>query len=68
VNAAGNTNVAFAQNCGVTPGEVDTFADVFAGGSAAGVLCFVVPAEDVGTLVLYASALFDDEYSFFATQ
>jgi len=68
LNAVSDSNVAVQPNCGVIPGEVDVFADIFSGGTADGTVCFVVPAEDVGTLTLYASTLFDGEYDFFATQ
>ena len=37
---------------------IDSFVDVFAGGSVAGTMCFVVPS-DGGTLTLYSRAGFD---------
>jgi hypothetical protein len=67
ISSVGNTNLQYSKECGVTPGELDTFADIFAGGVAEGQVCFVVPVEDLGTMTVYAGALFDDVV-FFATQ
>ncbi len=68
VGAVGAGNVALAEEWGVVPGEVDVFADIFAGGTADGLLCFVTPIDDVGSLTLYSSELLDDDYLFFSTQ
>lgn len=51
----GDDNVELSTNCGVVPGEVDNYSDVFAGGSVAGTICFVVPSARPN-IVLYASA------------
>jgi len=55
--AVGDGNVELGSDCGVVPGEVDTFSDVFAGGSVAGTICFVVPAASPN-FVVYAVADF----------
>ena len=64
IKTVGSSNVEYSTNCGVTPGELDTFADVFAGGAIEGQLCFVVPTEDLGSEVLYAGALLDEAVFF----
>jgi hypothetical protein len=51
----------------VVPGELDTFADVFAGGSITGTLCFLVPTEYVTTGSLYVTAGFDNPPVWFRT-
>ncbi len=51
----GDDNLELSANCGVVPGEVDNYSDVFAGGSVAGTICFVVPSASPN-IVLYASA------------
>ena len=66
VSAVGNTNLQYAEECGVIPGELDAFGDVFAGGVVEGQVCFVVPAEDLGSMTVYAGAFLED-YAFFAT-
>ncbi len=63
----GDRNVQLAKGCGVIPDPVDTFADVFAGGSIAGGLCYVAPIGDLGTLVLYTSTVFGEAPMFFST-
>lgn len=68
VNAVGDSNVQLSQSCGVTPDDVELFTDVFGGGSTAGTLCFVVPEEDVGSIVLYGAAGFGRDARFFATE
>lgn len=68
MNAVGDSNVQLAKDCGVTPDQVELFTDVVAGGSTAGNLCFVVPEEDIGSIVLYGSAGFGTDARFFATQ
>jgi hypothetical protein len=57
----------YAEECGVVPGELDAFTDVFAGGVVEGQVCFVVPAEDLGSTTVYAGAFLED-YEFSATQ
>ena len=67
ISAVGNSNVEYSQQCGVTPNELDSFVDVFAGGSVEGTVCFVVPSADVGSEVIFAGALLEEPV-FFATQ
>ena len=42
------------DTCGVVPGEIEVFSEVFPGGTVAGNLCWSVRSEDAGGLVLYA--------------
>ncbi|MGB8861019.1 MAG: hypothetical protein WCC60_17300, partial [Ilumatobacteraceae bacterium] len=65
-HAVADGNVALAEECGSIPTPIDDFVDVFAGGSVAGSVCFVVPADATG-LVLYSSTGFDTEAVTFAT-
>ncbi|MGD9999946.1 MAG: hypothetical protein AB7U39_23760, partial [Ilumatobacteraceae bacterium] len=68
VNAVGDSNLQLSGNCGVVPGQLDTFSDVLPGGSVSGTLCFVVPEADLGSVVLYASAdVFAENKIMFAT-
>jgi hypothetical protein len=41
------------DTCGVVPGEIEVFSEVFPGGTVAGNLCWSVRNDDVGGLVLY---------------
>lgn len=68
VKAVGDSNVELVGSCGVTPDSVDLFTDVVAGGSTSGTLCFVVPDDDIGSLVLYGSADVRHDTQFFATR
>jgi len=64
VDVVGDSNVSGESNCGVSdvPDELDGFTDVFTGGSIAGNQCFIVDANDVDSLVVFASAdFFSDE-------
>lgn len=64
--AVGDGNVELDGNaCGVVPGGLDPFADVFDGGTISGVLCFVVPAGQ--SITLYATASYDLAPVYFAT-
>ena len=56
--AVADSNVQLSSDCGVISSPIDDFVDVFAGGSVAGTMCFVVPS-DGGTLTLYSRAGFD---------
>lgn len=67
LNAVAAGNRQLSTNCGVVPGELDQYSDVFAGGVVTGVLCWVVPADQIADLVLYGTATFDDGYAWFAT-
>jgi len=55
------------DTCGVVPGEIEVFSEVFPGGTVAGNLCWSVRAEDVGGLLLYAqeAVTLDGEPLFF---
>ncbi|MBI4935487.1 MAG: hypothetical protein HY828_16525 [Actinobacteria bacterium] len=62
------TNVELSGECGIIPGEVDLFSDVFAGGSVTGTICFVVP-EGGFDMVLYTTTFVDDfVHHYFATK
>ena len=65
-NAVGSGNLSLPTDCGVVPGAVDLSAELFAGGSVSGTLCFVVPT-DSPALVLYATADFNVSNVMFAT-
>lgn len=67
MRAVAGSNISLDTDCGVTPSAIDTFADVFSGGALAGNLCFVVPADAGGSLVLYGSAGFSGEPVYLAT-
>lgn len=64
--AVGSSNVQYSTDCGVIPGELDSFTDVFAGGALEGQVCFVVPADDLGSEVLYAGAFLEEAVYFAA--
>ena len=64
--AVGDSNLSLPTDCGVTPGEIDLTADIFAGGSVSGIVCFIAPATSP-TFVLYASADFTGSNAMFAT-
>ena len=64
--AVGDGNVSLPSNCGVIPGEFDISADVFAGGSVSGTLCFIAPA-DSPTFAVFATAGFGGGSVMFAT-
>lgn len=63
--AVGDGNVELQAGCGVITGEIDIFTDVFAGGTVAGTICFVVPSASP-SIVVYASADFDTPPVMFA--
>ena len=63
--AIGESNVQLGGSCGFFSGEVDTVSDVFAGGTVAGTICFVVPSASP-TIVVYASADFESPLRMFA--
>ncbi len=64
----GTDNVELPQGCGVIPNDADVFSDVFTGGTISGTLCYIVPADDIENVVLYASTVFDGPRFFFATR
>lgn len=63
--AVGEGNVELQAGCGVISGEIDIFTDVFAGGTVAGTICFVVPSANP-SMTVYASADFDTSPVMFA--
>lgn len=63
--AVGDGNVELQAGCGVISGEIDIFTDVFAGGTVAGTICFVVPSANP-SMIVYASADFDTSPVMFA--
>ena len=66
-SAVSTTNVSLSRECGVVPGEVDLFSDVFTGGTVAGVACFVVPEGGIEGLVVYTTS-FEVENQYFGTR
>jgi hypothetical protein len=67
MNWVDDDNVERTGYCGVVPGELDQFSDVFAGGSVTGTLCFLVPADLIGTGSIYVNVGFDDPAVWFRT-
>ena len=55
------------DTCGVVPGEIEVFSEVFPGGTVAGNLCWSVRSEDAPGLLLYAqeAVTLDGEPLFF---
>jgi hypothetical protein len=68
-STVGPLSVAYTgeDTCGVVPGEIGVFSEVFAGGIVAGNLCWSVRSEDANGLVLYAqeAVTLDGEPLFF---
>ncbi len=62
-SAVDDLNVQLSSECGLVPNAIDSFSDVFSGGSVSGVLCFVAPIDSTG-LVLYARAGFENDIPF----
>ncbi len=67
ISGVGAASVGLDEDCGVIPGGLDTFVDVFAGGVVRGTLCFVTTPSDAGTVQLYAKTGFDGPDVFLAT-
>ena len=65
IGSVGADNVQHDGYCGLVPGEIDLYTDLFAGGSASGTRCLVVP-DDGSTLALFATADFNG-FIWFAT-
>lgn len=60
---------SFDDYCGVTPNEFGSFDELFAGGSASGVICYAAPIEDVDAgILLSVSTFMGSDRWFFATQ
>jgi len=67
LHLVGDSNVAARAGCSVSwDGELDRFAEVFAGGTIQGELCFEVAAADVASAVLLAGAEWGEEPEVFA--
>jgi hypothetical protein len=64
--AVGDSNVEYGTECGVVPNALDKFTPVATGASVQGQLCFVVPAEEVDSIMVYAGRTTADV--FLATQ
>ena len=68
--SVGASSVAYdwISTCGVIPNELDSFSEVFPGGTVTGSLCWSVDAADVDSLVLVIDAAFsfDEERAFVA--
>ncbi len=65
IGSVGADNVQHGDSCGVVPGEVDLYTDLFAGGSASGILCLVVP-DDGSAIALFATSDYNG-FTWFAT-
>jgi hypothetical protein len=69
LDALGRSNVAydFSDDCGVIPGDLETFKKVFSGGSLTGNICFSVRHTDAASLLLLAEPgfSFSDSQLFF---
>ena len=51
----------YEDRCGVLPEELETFREVFEGGTITGNVCWAVTPEDAAALTMYADAGFDFE-------
>ncbi len=65
IGSVGADNVQHNGYCGLVPGEIDLYTDLFAGGSASGTMCVVVP-DDGAVLALFATSDFNG-FTWFAT-
>ena len=65
IGSVGADNVQNGGSCGVVPGEIDLYTDLFAGGSASGTMCLVVP-DDGAAIALFATADYNG-FTWFAT-
>lgn len=61
--AVDDGNVQLSTECGLIPNPVDSYSDVFSGGTVSGLLCFVVPTDSTG-LTIYARTGFEMEVPF----
>jgi hypothetical protein len=71
ITTVGDSAVAykdFEDTCGVIPDELDTFSEVFPGGTQTGNLCWQIRSEDANSLVLIVDNAFsfDQERAFMA--
>jgi|GEM_PF-1692408 len=71
-NVVGNRAVSytFEDACGLIPDEIDSFAEVFPGGTVSGNMCWSVPSDDVDGIVMYVRKAFsfDEETQFLAVR
>ena len=65
IGAVASDNVQHDGYCGIVPGEIDLYTELFAGGSASGTMCLLV-SDEVGTIALFATADFNG-FIWFAT-
>lgn len=65
IGSVGADNVQHDGYCGIVPGEIDLYTELFAGGSASGTMCLLV-SDEVGTIALFATADFNG-FIWFAT-
>ena len=60
-------DVGFDEGCGVTPGGLDPFSEIFVGGSISGVVCLAVTRADLDAGVLLTTDSGEADRIFFAT-
>jgi hypothetical protein len=66
IASVGATNVQHDNGyCGLVPGEIDLYTELFAGGSASGTMCLVLP-DDGNAFALFVTADYNG-FTWFAT-
>ena len=60
VGPSGVVLATFDPSCGVIPDELDTFAELFEGGTVEGNVCWSVPSGDIGDLTMIVEVFLDD--------
>lgn len=60
--AVGDSNVQYSADCGVVPDALDMFTPVASGNPVVGQLCFVVPADEVDSMTVYAGSTSADVF------
>ena len=60
-------DLGFDEGCGVTPGGIDPFTEIFLGGSISGVVCLAVTRADLEAGVLLTTDSGEGDRIFFAT-
>lgn len=65
LGSVGSDNVQHSGYCGVVPGEIDLYTELFAGGTASGTYCMIV-ADGASGVGLFATADFSG-FTWFAT-
>lgn len=66
LSAVGDSNLGYEPYYGNVPDELERYVDIFGGGSLEGNVAFIVPEEDLGSIVFYTSMIFSD-ITYFAT-